>query len=349
MFLPRQRLARSNRIHSWSRKTLPDEPSGHWAGQHQSRSTRRAARNRMNPQRLVLALSLTIPFILHAQDIKVRVDPSPTPQPALRQSLLDLDQQGSGPLYIATLAKFKALITQYGWPTVSTAGRDGVDAAGDLTRRSSTDYNYQNALEAAMQSRLGTDIDVRAFAVLNDHIEQAHDNTQQLGSLLTLQDGKVVTSPYISAAEANPLRDQFGLLPLDLYLKQVQTRVDAGASLASAMQVPRLSTELHVLTQPALHAELKAMAKEDQAVREAFIRGGLKVGSPEQQRMREIDAKNLLRLRTIFHQYGFPDASLVGRGGVEDFWLLIQHATTDIPLMGKAVDLARPLMLKGDL
>ena len=294
-------------------------------------------------------ISLAIPAASIAKSVEVRIDPSTTAQPLLRQSLLKLDIQGRGPLDATKLATFKAMIAQYGWPTVTAAGRDGVDAAGDLTLRSSTDYGFQSALESAMQDRLDVDINVRAFAFLNDRIEQIHSNAQQFGSLLALHEGKVVTLPQISAIEANPLRDQVGLPPLGVYLRKIQAKVSAGATLTAAMNVPRLSTPVRVFTQPALHDRLNNMATKDQAVRQAWIKSGRKKGSPEQKMLIATDAANLIRLRAIFARYGFPDQAMVGRDGVSNAWLLVQHATADKALMDRAVKLARPLMLRGEL
>lgn len=296
-----------------------------------------------------LLLSLAMPAASIAKSLEVHSDPSTTAQPLLRQSLLNLDRQGQGPLDAATLAKFKGLIAQYGWPTVTAAGRDGVDAAGDLTLRASNDYDYQSALESAMQGRLDVDINLRAFAVLNDRIEQIHSHTQQFGSLLALHERKVVTKPQVSAIDANPLRDQVGLSPLGMYLKQIQAKVSAGASLAAAMNVPPLSTPVRVFTRPVLRAELNQMATKDQAVRQAWIQSGLKKGSPEQKLLIATDAANLIRLRAIFARHGFPDQAMVGHDGVANAWLLVQHATADKTLMDRAVKLARPLMLRGEL
>lgn len=305
----------------------------------------------MTSRRLAMAWMLVVaaPGLLHAEAAAVRVDSATAPQPTLHAGLLALDAQGHGPLDAASLAKFKALIAQYGWPTVPTAGMDGVDAAGDLALRSSADYDYQNALEAAMAQRIGIDIAAQAFATLNDRVEVQHGHPQQLGSLLALDHGKVVTLPQETATAANPMRDSFGLPLLDPWLQQVQRKVDGGASLQTAMATPPLATPFRPLSEPDLRDELVAMAASDQAARQAWIGDGMKHGSPAEKHMLELDAQHLSRLRAIFLQQGFPDAAQIGRDGVEDFWLLAQHAASDAPFMAEVLKQAEPLMLKGDL
>ncbi|WP_329741773.1 DUF6624 domain-containing protein [Dyella sp. A6] len=298
---------------------------------------------------MLLLMTLTAAFDLHAAEMNIRIDPSTIRQPALHRSLLELDRQGHGTLDSPALTAFKMLIARYGWPTVPAAGRKGVDAAGDLALRAKGDYDFQSALENAMQSRIGMDIDARAFARLNDRIEIQHGHPQQFGSLLALDHGKVVTSPHESAANANPYRDSTGLPLLGPWLRQVQRAVDAGNTLQAIVATPSLATPLHRVTLPRLQAELAAMARADQHSRSAWMSTGFKRGSPEEANMERLDAAHLQRLRVILKHHGFPDATEVGRDGVENFWLLSQHAVSDTPFMTKVLDRARPLMLRGEL
>jgi len=76
---------------------------------------------------------------------------------------------------------------------------------------------------------------------------------------------------------------------------------------------------------PALQGELNKMAEIDQSVRS----GGFKVLSDQEKRDRleEVDAKNLRRIKAIVEAHGLPTPALVGYDGVGSFWLLTQHAT----------------------
>ena len=67
-------------------------------------------------------------------------------------------------------------------------------------------------------------------------------------------------------------------------------------------------------TSPALRDELLAMEKVDQDVRTG---ASVEIG---------VDARNLVRIREIINEHGFPTAALVGTDGVAAAWLLVQHA-----------------------
>ena len=299
---------------------------------------------------LVLALLFTTPQLLFAQSPKVRIDPSAMPQPALRKALLEQSQKAQGPLDAKALATFKSLIYQYGWPTVVAAGRDGVDAAGALLLQSGADYDFQNDCLLQVFQQVGVDTNARAALVLNDRIEHSQGHPQQGGMLFTLTHGKVMLLPPSDPMSViNGFRGDYGLPPVTADLQRLQTAVDAGASLATAVKAPRLSTITHPIGSPSLRAELGKMALKDQAVRNAFIQNGMKPGSPEQAAVVKVDAANLARLKVVFQKYGFPNSSQVGHAGVGNTWLLVQHASSDKPFMAKALKLARPLMLKGEL
>ncbi len=299
---------------------------------------------------LVLLLMVTAPFSLGAQDATVRIDPSSTLQPALRKALLHMAQREQRPLDAQALATFKSIISQYGWPTVVAAGRDGVDAAGALLLQSRADYDFQNDCLLQVFQQVGVDTNARAALVLNDRIEHSQGHPQQGGMLFTLTHGKVMLLPPSDPMNViNGFRGDYGLPPVTEDLQRLQTAVDAGASLAAAIKAPRLSTTTHPIGSPSLRAELGKMALKDQAVRNAFIQSGMKPGSPEQAAVIKVDAANLARLKGVFQKYGFPNSSQVGHAGVGNAWLLVQHASSDKPFMAKALKLARPLMLKGEL
>ena len=297
----------------------------------------------------LLLLAFAAPAPLPAGAAPVGASRAAAPQPAFRDALLRLAREAHDPLTADEPARFKALLARYGWPTVPAAGRDGVDAAGEPALRSTADDRFQGALEEAMAGRIGIDVDVRAFARLNDRIEVAHGRPPQFGALLALKHGKVGTEPPVVDAQVNPFRDAIGLPPLAEELARVQRKVDAGLAWRKAWPTLRLSTPFHPVRLPALADELHAMAAADQQARNALIQAGGKEDSPACRHVLDVDAHDLPRRRAILDRHGFPDAALVGRAGVKAFWLLVQHAVNDKPLMYRAVRLGRPLMLRGDL
>lgn len=276
------------------------------------------------------------------------VETAPT-QPALHDALIALDKTPGTALDAATVHRLKVLINQHGWPTVKDAGRDGVDAIGRLTERAGIDEDFQGDAESHFASRVGIDIDALAFAALNDRIEVAHQRSQQFGTLLALEKGKVVTSPAVGATTANAYRDSLGLPFLDVYLNQVQARIDSGKSLVEAAAVPRLSTEAHPISNPQLRADLHDMVSSEQVARTTYVMKGMKEGSAEQKRIIAIDAAHLPRIKAIFDKVGFPNAAMVGRSGVSNFFLLVQHADNDPVFQAKVLEKAEPLMRNSEL
>jgi hypothetical protein len=285
----------------------------------------------------------------------VVVDGTAIAQPAFRQALLELDRQGSdrqahGRLDAASLDRFKALIRHYGWPTVVATGSDGVEAAGRLLVRSSADYDFQNACVDALFKRVDIDVNDRAVLTINDHVEVDHGQPQQADMLFAVEQGRIaLPSPATSLVQANSFRDTYDQPTVAEDMRRLQARLDHGASVQTLFAPPPLATATRSIHDPSLRDELAAMAGRDQAARDAFIQSGMKHHSPEAQAVLDVDKANLARLKSIFAAHGFPDRTLVGRAGVSDAWLLVQHAVGDKAFMAQSLTLARPLMLKGDL
>jgi hypothetical protein len=79
-------------------------------------------------------------------------------------------------------------------------------------------------------------------------------------------------------------------------------------------------------TMPALRAMLIEMVDKDQTIRKTLV--GVEQHSIDQiQSVKELDKSNTERLKIIFSKYGWPNSSMVGRDGVEAFFLIAQHTT----------------------
>ncbi|MFA6064170.1 MAG: DUF6624 domain-containing protein [Gallionella sp.] len=267
----------------------------------------------------------------------------------VHDTLLKLRGAVDGSLDARELAAFRKLMLRDGWPTVASAGRDGVDAAGDLARLATGDYPLQDALEQVVGNRVDIDIDALAFARLDDDIEYAHGGHQQFGTLLKLENGKVVPSAPVSEVDADSARDFIGLPLLNDYLKAVQARVDAGQSLDNANAIPRLSTPSKKLSDPQLRRQLHEMVIADQDARNRFVKDGMKPDSPLRKKIREVDRKNLVLLKAIFAKHGFPNVGSIGRDGVSMIFLLVQHADSDRAFQKRALALAKPLLKRREL
>ena len=70
------------------------------------------------------------------------------------------------------------------------------------------------------------------------------------------------------------------------------------------------------------------MAHEDQNAR-AFFMTGKAPTADEVAKLQATDARDLLRLKRIVREDGFPKSVDVGRDGVGAAWLLVQHADAD--------------------
>lgn len=70
----------------------------------------------------------------------------------------------------------------------------------------------------------------------------------------------------------------------------------------------------------ALREHLRAMVAQDQEARLAF----------NQARMEAVDAKDRPEVLRIFDRYGWVTNSLAGKDAAHNFWLLVQHQTSEI-------------------
>lgn len=267
----------------------------------------------------------------------------------LHDALIAMDKASPGPLDAASAAKLKALIHDDTWPSVARIGRDGVDAAGRLVERAGIDPAFQETMEHAMRSHIGIDVDAHGYAALCDRIAVSHGQPQEYGTLLALKNSKLVTSPFITTASATESRDSIGLSFMDARLAEAQAALKAGQSLDDINRMPPLSMAPQWPSEPALRQELRDMFKADQEVRRSFVASGMKQGSPQQKAVIDVDAKHIKRVRTILDQYGFPSPAMVGRNGSAYMLLLADHIENDDVLMGRVLELSRPLVDKSQL
>ncbi|MFA7252695.1 MAG: DUF6624 domain-containing protein [Candidatus Paceibacterota bacterium] len=83
-----------------------------------------------------------------------------------------------------------------------------------------------------------------------------------------------------------------------------------------------------------LASELQAMVDVDQEMRER---------SEKEDNFwdHNIDRKNTERMKEIITRYGFPTISMVGAEGMENAWLLIQHADHDVDFQENCLELMK--------
>jgi hypothetical protein len=120
------------------------------------------------------------------------------------------------------------------------------------------------------------------------------------------------------------------------------------AELRARMKTPTMHAPP---TRPVLRENLLLMAKQDQEVRTAWPPSGpnIDLTRPEIVRLREVDARNLGRLKHIVNQDGFPTAEMVGLDGVRAAWLLSLHAADDADFQEKVLKLTTQHVRRGEV
>lgn len=86
-------------------------------------------------------------------------------------------------------------------------------------------------------------------------------------------------------------------------------------------------------TQPELRESLLEMRREDQAARSGDLRNPQEV-----EKLFAVDAGNLVRIKRIIADQGFPTVERVGQDGFDSAWLLVQHADRDPAFQQQVLD-----------
>lgn len=86
-----------------------------------------------------------------------------------------------------------------------------------------------------------------------------------------------------------------------------------------------------------LQQEICQMVKNDQRLRKRFAKGNL--SKKLAKSIAECDKKNTQRAKKIINKYGWPTFKLVGKKSSNDFWLIIQHADSDLKFQKRCLKL----------
>jgi hypothetical protein len=121
----------------------------------------------------------------------------------------------------------------------------------------------------------------------------------------------------------------------------------------SSLRKPSLDS----VKSPKLRQELVARMAEDQEARKQWLR---LMGRPQQSKdakkqidlamakLREVDRKNLVRMKVIVDRSGWPGKSMVGSDGAQAAWLLVQHADLDLRFQKRCLALIVVAVKKGE-
>ena len=103
-----------------------------------------------------------------------------------------------------------------------------------------------------------------------------------------------------------------------------------------------------------LRAELLRRAEQDQVARTGLLRrAGQEEGAPaergpDRNTAASVDVDNLIWLRNVVAEVGWPGRSMVGEDGAHAAWLLAQHADRDPALQRRCLDLITEAAKSGE-
>lgn len=92
----------------------------------------------------------------------------------------------------------------------------------------------------------------------------------------------------------------------------------------------------------ALLEELEMMYEQDQTARFEMIHTGVS------DKLEKIDQDNLIRLKAIVEEFGWPGFQLVGEEGSRKMWLLVQHCDKDLEFQKICLKLIQKAVLQED-
>jgi VWFA-related protein len=120
-------------------------------------------------------------------------------------------------------ARLCPLLKQYGWPTTSLVGKDGVAAAFHLLRESVTQLKV-DLLQVVIASATHGEISRPSFASYIDGLRLDAGLKQIFGTQVTPINGFLVLFPIEAEAHVDVRRKQFELPPLADYLRFLQAK-----------------------------------------------------------------------------------------------------------------------------
>jgi VWFA-related protein len=154
------------------------------------------------------------------------------------------DKEKLHKLYEDNTAKLCELIKTNGWPTTPVVDEDGVLAAFHVLKNAAT-YELQRDLLPVIVAVIKKDpIQKKEFAGLYDRLRVGAGMKQVFGTQAVSMGGFLVLYPIEDQAKLDARREEFGLGPIDLYIKSLEQTY--GRPLIKARQPPasQLSQQL---------------------------------------------------------------------------------------------------------
>jgi len=195
---------------------------------------------------------------------------------------------------------------------------------------------------------VGDDVDPRGYAALADRVSRAHGKKQEYVAYPELKDGVLRLPQGLNEMAVNQERDDLGLAPIALDLRAANDLISVGIPYDKVIGAATLCQRPALITHTVLRRSLDERYARDQQLRDAWDQAGTGADSVEAKAADADDAKNAVFVAQVLKEHGFPDAQMVGRKGVMEFFILVQHSHSP-ELMRNALGKARTLMLRGEM
>lgn len=134
-------------------------------------------------------------------------------------------------------------------------------------------------------------------------------------------------------------------------MARIAAACPAAASWITAQKAQQAASrdDDHTFSEPALRTSLQQRMQRDQQVRDAWLAAGMSPESKEFKAMHQVDAANTAWLKGVIDHSGFPTPQQVGRQGVDDAWLLVQHADADPAFQSHVLAMLEPRVHDGSI
>lgn len=269
-------------------------------------------------------------------------------QPGVQGKLLAFQAKASGRLLTPQELGEVAQVLKGGVPTEAQIGCEGVNALGPIVLASRGDRKFQSMLMDALYERVGDDVDARGYAELADRVALSRGKKPAYGAMPLLKDGTLQLQAGLNEMAVNEDRDDLGLAPIAVDLRAASDLIAVGVPYEQVIGVAALCQQPPPITHADLRRSLDERYARDQKLREAWDEAGTGADSAEAKAADADDARNALFVADVLKKYGFPTAQMVGRKGVMEFFMLVQHSHSP-ELIREALGKARPLMLRGEM
>ncbi len=269
-------------------------------------------------------------------------------QPDVREKLLAFQAKARGGPFRPEDLHEVAKVLDGGVPTEGQVGCEGVNALGPIVLASRGDSKLQRMLMDALYERVGDDVDPRGYASLADRVSLSRGKKQTYGAFPEFKNGVLRLPQGLNAMAVNQERDDLGLAPIALDLRAANDLIAVGIPYGQVIGATALCQRPPPITHADLRRSLDERYARDQKLREVWDQAGTGANSVEAKAADADDAKNAVFVTQVLKEHGFPDAQMVGRKGVMEFFILVQHSHS-LELIRDALAKARPLMLRGEM